>query len=439
MAAHGGRATDPSGRPAERKLLDAVERALRGVARSGWTLLVLHLSRMPEPGPRPHHRRIAAALLDEVAERCTGQLFGLSDGDLALLFRPPDEGAAASALLGRLFEAEVADLATLRTLWALPAEAEAALRTIRGRVAEQADRAPQPGRVPPVVITDAGLLTSTLPQLATRQVAARLRPGGLPRIVPAFREVGVAPALLLGAAPDLGPEASDVLLPGLLTARMDRRVLDATLLNLGAGGPITGGLRTPLHLNLTLAGVMSEEFARFASALQAMAQAPVLGIEVSLDELVADPAAAILARERVRLAGMRFVLDQVGAPALLASRPEAFDPDWIKLAWSRPAPPDTPGAADRLAAAIERIGAGRIVMVGCESEAALVWALGRGIHHVQGSFVDAMLAAERLRACPAAPGCTMALCRDRAATLQPAQRTGCRNPGLLDAGTPGPP
>ncbi len=429
---------------AERQLLDALERVLRAGSRPGWALLVLHLSTYGADGPRPHHRRIAASLLDDTAERYTGQLFGLANGDLALLFRPPDEGAAALALIARLFGTGGPDPAGLYSLWPLPGGGAAAIAHVRARGPDQLRtpgvprHAPPEGTAPPP--THAGIRAAvqagSLARLLARQTAVRLLPGTARRITPLFREIGVAPPLLL---PPPGPEELDVPLPGSITAQLDRPTLDAARHALAGGGPIAAGLRVPLHLNQTVAAVLSQPFASFATAAAAVPGLRI-GIEVPFNDLFADPTRFTLARERIRLAGMRFLLDHVTHQALLVSRPamlggmlgDAPGGAGAKLAWTQA----MAEAGPALAAAIGLLGPARIVLTDCDSEAAVVWGLGLGIQSFQGGFVDTMLAAERLRSCAAAARCTIGGCRDRAATLEGGLRAACTNPALLDAGLP---
>src|ERR1700733_11141406 len=96
-----------------RALLDSAERALR--APTGKLAVALHLARLRAPAPRPHHVRIARAMLTNTAQRYGGQVFPLNNGDLILLCSAPthDErlvGGQCSPLglpdsLGRLFGA----------------------------------------------------------------------------------------------------------------------------------------------------------------------------------------------------------------------------------------------------------------------------------------------------------------------------------------------
>ncbi len=87
------------GAGAEIQLLEAARRAVRparsarttalgapgSVAGTGRIAFVLHLSLLRPPAPRPHHRRIARALLQDAAHRYDGQIFSLRNGDIVLL------------------------------------------------------------------------------------------------------------------------------------------------------------------------------------------------------------------------------------------------------------------------------------------------------------------------------------------------------------------
>jgi len=78
-----------AGAPGERHLLAAIERLARTPQAAGreWTAVVLHVSRLPPPGPRPHHGRIARAVMQEAGQRTEGQVFSLRNGDVVLLAR----------------------------------------------------------------------------------------------------------------------------------------------------------------------------------------------------------------------------------------------------------------------------------------------------------------------------------------------------------------
>jgi len=81
----------------ERLLHEASERAMRHPA--GRVALVLHLSRLAPPAPRPHHIRVARVLLQDSAQRFGGQVIGLRNQDLVLL--GAESGAANAACPGQ--------------------------------------------------------------------------------------------------------------------------------------------------------------------------------------------------------------------------------------------------------------------------------------------------------------------------------------------------
>jgi hypothetical protein len=117
----------------EDELWAATKEALR--TPKGRIALVLRLSQLPPPLPRPHHRRIAYAILEEAAHRHQGRLFLLENGDALLLCRTASGGASSPGadpaelphVLGRLFRVDVTNPATLMTVWSLERSGDALL------------------------------------------------------------------------------------------------------------------------------------------------------------------------------------------------------------------------------------------------------------------------------------------------------------------------
>ena len=404
----------------------------------GWAVLALHLSRIPPPGARSHHRRVAAAVLEDAAARGAGQLFALANGDMALLFRPPDGGVAITAVLGRLFQADVPDEAALRSLWLLPHAAAQALDYIRARVTEgdRADPTPEPQvNAGTIAAREEVVQTSALPDLMHRQTAVLLRPGHKAPLAPLYREVAISTAVLEARIAAVGQANADPFLFSHLGARLDVRMLTALRDDVPGGGLLSGGLATQaaLHVNLTMAGILSASFVAFATACQEALRAGfAIGAEIQLVEAFADSKAFVLARERLRLAGLRLILDGVSHHALALTSPGTLEPALVKLSWTSAIPAAGPGLQDSIA----RLGPDRLVLCRADSEAAIAWGLSVGIRRFQGRYIDAMLAAERLRHCKHATGCALRQCIERASATGPAARTGCRNTQLLDFGAP---
>jgi len=438
---------------AGRLLRDALERAAR-IPR-GRVMFVLHLSRMRAPAPRGYHRRIARAMLQDTAERFDGQLFPLSNGDLALLCRgnlaglgeakAPTPGTIAEPdrlldLLGRLFRVDMPDPARLLSLWPLDTALAAAMTYVdtpeppsfgsEGR--HRAEVSSRTAAVDAIAMLAGG---RDLEQIMRRQTAVLL--GGAHGVWPIFREVTFSIAELearLSAqegADATGQATADPFLFRHLARRLDARMLETVRDHVASTNPLDALQSLPMHLNLTVGGVLSDSFARLARSCHGAPHR--MGVEISLIEACVDGAAFVRARAALAEAGMDFVLDGVSHLALMQTRLTAMEPALLKLDWS-PRMFDL-SAADRatLTASVASFGAERIVLQRAETEAALHWGLAHGIRRFQGRHVDAMLGAARLLGCPVSGECSLGQCIERAASVAMPRPSGCGNLGLLDA------
>jgi hypothetical protein len=211
-----------------------------------------------------------------------------------------------------------------------------------------------------------------------------------------------------------------------LAARLDWPLLAALRTAYGTGGALDAATGLALHVAMSLATILSENF------IAATAGMP-LGIEVALLDAASDPAAFAKVRQMVEPTRMQLVLGGVSPLALQLADPSVLQADLLKLDWSKSLADLSASPLDRM---IERIGPERLVLNCANSEAALRWGLGRGIRRFQGRYVDAMLAASRLVACDNGRDCTLRQCGERAASSNEAVRRGCRNRALLDAAAP---
>lgn len=398
--------------------------------------LVLHLSRMAPPAPRPYHRRIARAVMDDAAQRQAGQVFALPNDDLLLLFRAEEEASPLTAMLARLFQVDMPDPAGLITLWSLKRDGAALLRYAQARAL---DALPDPvltepkGSAQAIDALQSVIEQSRITDLMQQQTAILLVPGREGRLQPLFREVTFSVAVLEARIAATGQAHADPFLFRHLASRLDGRMLDLLRQDLLANGSLTAGARGqgPMpHLNLTLSGVMSDPFARFAAACRAVGAQ--VGVEIPLVEACADPEAFMAARTRLRAAGLTLVLDSVSHHALMLTVPAVLEPDLIKLDWS----PRLPEAGPAVEQAVRMLGQGRVVLHRAETEDALSWGLAHGIRRFQGRQVDAMLAAGRIGACASGRLCSMRQCMERASATGPGGRAGCDNPALLAAAAP---
>jgi len=266
-----GVAVDPQGVPgpagAERLLSDAVRRAtMPGLAPPGLAALAVRLAAVPPPGPRPQHRRVVRAMLDEAALHHGGQVFALGNGDLVLLapaaaLREAGRGDTLPETLGRL----LGDVGTgLITVWRLPAERERLVAYAADRLAEGRRLPTDPllaGRERPREAADPPLL----PALLHRQTAVLLGGGGR-LLQPLFREIG-ASETALKAQPGAEALEPDPYLLRHLARQMEALLLGVLPGELGRRGALDAAAGPRLHLNLSPEGVMSEGFAAFAEHL----------------------------------------------------------------------------------------------------------------------------------------------------------------------------
>jgi len=439
-------------------LAEAVRRLLRRPG--GGVALVLRLSGLQPPAPRPHHRRIARALMQDAAQRHDGQVFVLRNGDLVLLCRVPPEAVPEAALdnlpatLARLLRVDTPHPDRLVSLWPLASGPAALVQYVADRAREAVPidpRAASPAgaspRPPPAKLGSASVAELLRRQVAVvlpyRGAAARPVAAGLR---PIYREIGLSlPAMEarlggLAEAPSAGIDAGhpggDPFLLRHLAGRLDPLLFDALHRALGSGSPLDAAAASglPLHVALNLPAIASDAFLVWSEACRARDVS--CGVEVAMAEACADAAGFLAARARVRAAGMTLMLSGVSHLTLLLTRPWALGVDLLKLDWSPRLLDLVVADAEAVAAAVAGQGAARVVLARADTEAALRWGMARGIRRFQGRHVDAMLAAARIVECAHAGGCTLPQCIARAAAVEPEGRRFCRDIRLLDAGAP---
>ena len=438
----------------ERTLLETLQRQLRAPGRR--MAIVLHLSRLPPPAPRPHHRRIARALLQETAQLHDGQMFSLRNGDLVLLCNASPDSARHPAqrrptcvppaelptIMARLMQADAPDPSRLITSWTLRTDADAVLAYAQARLEETVSRLETHddgfGDSSAVAALVRQIQAENSSDLLHRQTAVLLQGEARSSIRPLFFELTFSvQALAIRAGIDGDRPVRDPFLLRHLAEQLDsrlRRILRETMF---APSPLRQMRRHAgpmLHINLTLPGAKPDVIAELVALARADIQ--TLGVEISLLDACADLDRFHQVRATLQQAGALVVLDRVSHLTLALADLTCLRADLIKLDWS-------PGMADQdaptkapLATALGAIGLDRLVLQGADVEAALVWGLGQGIRRFQGRHVDAILAAERIMTCAHAVGCNLTQCAERAAATGHAGRMACHNLPLLDGATP---
>lgn len=375
---------------------DAVRRALRGPP--GRVAL-----RLASPAVAAR-RRVALALLGQAGGGCGGAVLESADGELLLTEAVGADGARVAGLLERLLGVAPACLplpdavATLLAMPGLaPADAAAAAPPSAAGIEGLADAAP-------------------LPALLRRDGVLHLATGEAQRL--AFLRLRL-PAQAI--APCLGPAAIDHDLARHARDRARGRLL-AELADPARRDALLGAMPSvPLLIDLPAALLPDADAAPPGQASAATALIATL----SVAEAMADDLAG--RRAALRALGWGLAARGLDAATLTLLTPDALPVDLLLLRWS----PDLAGRA--AAAALRRTDPGRLVLTGCDGAAALEWGVSLGIVHFAGSWIDAVMAARRMAACPGAGACTRADCATRGRAAAAASRAGCTALPLLAA------
>jgi hypothetical protein len=157
--------------------------------------------------------------------------------------------------------------------------------------------------------------------------------------------------------------------------------------------------------------------------------APALYATLSLHEAISISNLAIR-REALRQEAWGIAISGLSASALTLIEVDALPADLLILDWS----PDL--EAPQAAKALRRIDQTRLVLDGCDGEAALSWGISQGIFLYGGPWIEEIIAAARMDHCAEAARCLRSECRARGLATSPTDRLGCHRPMLLETVLP---
>jgi EAL domain-containing protein (putative c-di-GMP-specific phosphodiesterase class I) len=445
----------------ERALLDAARRIGRSTRLR--MALAVHLSRLLPPGPRPHHRRIALAILEETARKHEGQVFPLRCGDIVLICALPDQGtkpakesgngfgpANPAALVGTmaaLLRLDLPDSTKITTYWDLQKEYASFMAYAAARAAETGlvvSRSPNLGierheRVAAVGAIAALAESTPIGEHLRRQVGVRL-PGprcsspssSLPLHL-LYEKWEFNTAALeekIGATGEIG---ADPFLQRHLENRLNERLLSFLLQEAGTGSSfdiLSAAVRgLSIHCNAPALAVAPEAVRKIADIAKKV-KLDIL-VELSYHEAINDMEAFRRVVRTANAAHIPCVLRDVSYMTLLVSRPWMLPFDMIKIEWSSQLTDLHDGDRLQIVAALRQIGLEKIILVGTDNEAAMQWGVAEGIRMYQGGYINAVLAAERHRACPNASRCTWRECMKKATMVGFASERECALSGLI--------
>ncbi len=348
--------------------------------------LLLRTDRLPPTLARPHHLRLAREALKSLAGADRAQVFELSRGRVAIVWRGRGMKELSSAMdaLGHLLadqpDGQAPSLHELVALYDLPDQAVWLLDEL---AEEPSSRAPGPSLkldVKQLAGLEVALAQADLAPFARWRAVMRLSADGpaaapLARIKtePAWEErYFAAHEIAAHLCPDCNIKA-DPWLFRRLTRVLDRRMLAL----LGVPRTLAGLSTFALPMNVET--ILSAEFLRFDDALPV----PLRGAAMLMlrpADILADPGAFLFARNFARARGYRLAL--AGATLkllkLLDARAAGFDAILMKLAsQGQAARGDLPVVAAEFP----------LVVTGLDRASDVRWAVASGITLGQGRAV----------------------------------------------------
>ena len=388
-------------------LQDALRRALRD---EGGRAAV-----RVSPGKQPEAQRLVFALLREAVDVKGGSLLEITPDDWLLTELPSFEAGKLQVLLGKI----LGDTAV--QLLPLPASKSILAGLLNAARPPQFLEVTAAELVSPLGL-HARLDRLNLAQVYRRQSIVGITGAALPRLV--FQRLGLDKAAL---QQHLGSIAQDRALLRHAQSLLQKRVLEAlgdegSRKSLLGGGPIA-----PLLLELSpdlLPAAPTE-----ADEAPQPAAAPALYATLALHEAISI-SNLNTRREALRQDAWGIAISGLSASALSLVETEAIPADWLILHWS-PALEDTQSVK-----ALRRLDQARLILDGCDGEAALSWGLSQGIHLYGGPWIEDVIAAGRMEYCSEAARCLRSECRARGLATAPFDRLGCHKPNLLEAVLP---
>jgi hypothetical protein len=316
-------AAEHAGERAARRLAAIAHQS--ALAQVGRHVLLLRLSRLPRDWSRPHHLRLAREAVSPLALAQRAELLDLPNRDLAIVWRGDAPLATCLRDLGALFEG--AEGTNVADLYDLPEHAEtvaaAAAASLRRRAA-----APLPPAPPPRLALDAERTARLEAAIAPLDIGGFVRAGTLGDTTP-----GTRTPTWTRLAVDL-PALIETLLPGTdatsggeALRRLRAAAAERLLVHLEDEPSRPTG---PFAFDLPPLAVLGPGFRRFAASLPPDAAPVMIGFD--LLDVAADPAAYLLARDRLRARGHLVLLVLADGIPEAAADLRALAPDQMEHA-----------------------------------------------------------------------------------------------------------
>ena len=396
--------------------------------KAGATALLIRLSALNPINRSNNQVKIALSALNDVIIRSQANLFVLSNNDLVIIGTnlAPKNINEATAVARKLFQSdsfvasnpgkftEVYPLAShFKQIMAYVQKQETASNTPKDSKKQEVPLAPE--HLDAILRNIQGF---NILKIIRRQEAIQITPQG--RLSSLFLEYFTSMADLKKAiAPDVNVLSNRWLFQHL-SETLDKRML-------GIFKELFAHTPKNISLNLNISSLFTPEFEHFLTEIP---NGKSIIVEVQLMDIIQNTHNYMIARDLLHEAGHKILIDGLHPISFEFMDIGVLDSDLMKLNWS-PALLQS-AASQKLAENLKSVNPDKLIMMRCEDETSLAWALMHKITRFQGYFIDDLTAAKIRKTCPERKNCTKQQCSSRKACIAKSQRAGCLMPENLD-------
>lgn len=396
--------------------------------KAGATALLIRLSALNPINRTNNQVKIALSALNDVIIRSQANLFVLPNNDLVIIGTnlAPKNINEATAVARKLFQSdsfvasnpgkftEVYPLAShFKQIMAYVQKQETASNTPKDSKKQEVPLAPE--HLDAILRNIQGF---NILKIIRRQEAIQITPQG--RLSSLFLEYFTSMADLKKAiAPDVNVLSNRWLFQHL-SETLDKRML-------GIFKELFAHTPKNISLNLNISSLFTPEFEHFLTEIP---NGKSIIVEVQLMDIIQNTHNYMIARDLLHEAGHKILIDGLHPISFEFMDIGVLDSDLMKLNWS-PALLQS-AASQKLAENLKSVNPDKLIMMRCEDETSLAWALMHKITRFQGYFIDDLTAAKIRKTCPERKNCTKQQCSSRKACIAKSQRAGCLMPENLD-------
>ncbi|MBO4521023.1 MAG: hypothetical protein J5787_07445 [Alphaproteobacteria bacterium] len=411
---------------AEQRLIDKLKR-LESINMNS-TVIIIRLSALNPTNRSPRQVKIALSAINDTVIKTQSGLFLLSNNDIVIIGQAlsPQRAGDIAESVRHIFQSDsfaAAHPDDFVQIYALENDFETVMAFAKEHLENvHRQQQPQKAEVPLAPEHLDAILRNiqgfNILKIIRRQEAIQITPQG--KLSSLFLEYFTSMADLKKAiAPDVNVLSNRWLFQHL-SETLDKRML-------GISKELF--LHTPknISLNLNISTIFTPAFENFLS--QAPEQMTVI-VEVQLMDIIQNTRNFIVARDLLHEAGHQILIDGLPPISFEFMDMKKLNSDLMKLNWS----PALINAAEskKLEKGLKDIDPNRLILMRCEDETALAWALMHKITRFQGYFIDALTTAKIRKGCPEKKHCTKEACASRKAGIAGAQRADCLIPSNLD-------